>query len=192
MKSTREKVITAALGQIGEYGYAKATTKSIAEKAGVNELTIFRLFGSKMGLMEVLLETTIGPFIDTLERLSTTNELEHDLMLLAEAYATFTSRHQAFLIRILPEVSNSEIGDLVIPLQEGIIAHMTTIITRHKSALRDDLPIEDFIRAFLGPLLARAFLGHVLKNTDLDIKSYVRSYLYGYARNLEEGAESTN
>lgn len=44
---SREKILQAALRVFGEAGYLGATTRRIAQEAGVNEVTIFRHFGSK-------------------------------------------------------------------------------------------------------------------------------------------------
>lgn len=48
----REKIITAAMTAYAESGYQGATTRRVAEIAGVNEVTIFRNFGSKAALMD--------------------------------------------------------------------------------------------------------------------------------------------
>lgn len=47
MDKTSEKIIDAAMELILKCGYAATTTKDIAERAGVNECTIFRKFGEK-------------------------------------------------------------------------------------------------------------------------------------------------
>ena len=44
---TREIILAAALDAYAKYGFRGATTRRIAETAGVNEVTIFRHFGSK-------------------------------------------------------------------------------------------------------------------------------------------------
>ena len=48
----REKIITAAMTAYAESGFQGATTRRVAEIAGVNEVTIFRNFGSKAALMD--------------------------------------------------------------------------------------------------------------------------------------------
>jgi AcrR family transcriptional regulator len=48
---TRQRIVTAALGLFGQVGYTRATTRTIAEEAGVNEVTLFRHFGSKKNLL---------------------------------------------------------------------------------------------------------------------------------------------
>lgn len=47
---TREAILTAALDAYAKFGFRGATTRRIAEIAGVNEVTIFRHFGSKEAL----------------------------------------------------------------------------------------------------------------------------------------------
>lgn len=47
----RQKLIEAAARVYGEHGFRGATTRRIAEEAGVNEVTLFRHFGSKEALI---------------------------------------------------------------------------------------------------------------------------------------------
>jgi AcrR family transcriptional regulator len=47
----REKILQAATALYGETGFRGATTRQIAELAGVNEVTLFRQFGSKTALL---------------------------------------------------------------------------------------------------------------------------------------------
>lgn len=54
---TRDKLLEATLQLISEKGYLGATTREIAAKAGVSELTLFRKFGKKEKLFEEMLES---------------------------------------------------------------------------------------------------------------------------------------
>jgi len=47
----RDRILNAAAAMYAELGYRGATTRRIAEAAGVNELTLFRQFGSKAVLL---------------------------------------------------------------------------------------------------------------------------------------------
>jgi AcrR family transcriptional regulator len=53
---TRQRIIAAAMRLFGRQGYSQTTTRQIAADAGVNEVTLFRHFGSKKGLLEVCIE----------------------------------------------------------------------------------------------------------------------------------------
>src|ERR1700722_1880627 len=48
---TREHILDAAARLYGEHGFRGTTTRRIAQEAGVNEVTLFRLFGSKTALL---------------------------------------------------------------------------------------------------------------------------------------------
>lgn len=52
--SSRDRILDAALVVFGEKGYAGSTTKEMAVKAGVNEVTIFRIFNNKAGLFDAV------------------------------------------------------------------------------------------------------------------------------------------
>lgn len=49
---TRCRLIKAALEEFAQCGYKGTSTRAITERAGVNEVTLFRHFGSKLGLLQ--------------------------------------------------------------------------------------------------------------------------------------------
>lgn len=49
--ASRDKLLAAAARIYGESGFRGSTTRRIADEAGVNEVTLFRLFGSKSALI---------------------------------------------------------------------------------------------------------------------------------------------
>lgn len=51
---TRDRILAAAATLIAERGYVATTTRAIATAAGVNEVTLFRRFGSKAGVVRAL------------------------------------------------------------------------------------------------------------------------------------------
>lgn len=54
--SSRQRLIKAALELFASQGVTETTTRQIAEVAGVNEVTLFRQFGNKHGLLLAVLE----------------------------------------------------------------------------------------------------------------------------------------
>jgi AcrR family transcriptional regulator len=57
MTIERAKLVAAAARVYGEFGFRGATTRRIADQAGVNEITIFRQFGSKEALINEAVRT---------------------------------------------------------------------------------------------------------------------------------------
>ena len=54
VSDTEERILDAAAELFASHGYASTTTRAIAEHAGVNEVTLFRRFGSKIGVLKAL------------------------------------------------------------------------------------------------------------------------------------------
>lgn len=82
--SSKEKLIDAILELVRETGYKKATTKEIAKRAEVNELTLFRIFGNKKQLLLSAINARITDF-DTLD------------LQQFQQYSTLDKRVEAFL-----------------------------------------------------------------------------------------------
>src|SRR3954454_13980415 len=53
---SRERILEAARRVYAKHGFRGATTRLIAIEAGVNEVTLFRTFGSKSALLQAVLE----------------------------------------------------------------------------------------------------------------------------------------
>ncbi len=56
-KASREKLVDAAYQCFSQKGYLGTTTKEIARVAGVSEMTLFRIFGTKENILESVLKT---------------------------------------------------------------------------------------------------------------------------------------
>ncbi len=87
---TRKQLLEAAARVYGEAGFRGATTRRIAEEAGVNEVTLFRLFGSKAALIHeaVRAHSASGPVqelpdlpVDPVAELTEWAERDHAFML---------------------------------------------------------------------------------------------------------------
>ena len=53
-RETGQAILRAAAELFAERGYAGTTTRALAERAGVNEVTIFRRFKNKQGVLAAL------------------------------------------------------------------------------------------------------------------------------------------
>ena len=56
---TRTAILTAAVQVFSQHGFRGSTTRRIAEAAEVNEVTIFRYFGSKEALLQEAINTPV-------------------------------------------------------------------------------------------------------------------------------------
>ena len=76
---TRDRLLEAAARLFAEKGYARATTRALAGAAGVNEVTLFRHFGTKANLFAAVVETFAAPGLSASLGVELTGELQHDL-----------------------------------------------------------------------------------------------------------------
>lgn len=85
--SSKEKIQEAAIELFTQKGYAGATTAAIAKLAGVNEVTIFRIFGNKKTLFyDVYLRMT--PMVERVDLSDLTNgkDVRKDLAVFFRKY----------------------------------------------------------------------------------------------------------
>lgn len=104
--TTRQRLVQAALELFVQQGITETTTRQIAEQAGVNEVTLFRNFGSKHGLLLGVMQET-----DTIaqlghrwaEQAERPQTLEAALYSYAEEYLDTTDRLREFLRSLVGE-----------------------------------------------------------------------------------------
>lgn len=93
--STSDKLLLATIDLMAEKGYDGTTTKEIAVAAGVNEVTLFRHFGTK----EKLLAAAFNRYHYAVEMTklfneSLTGELHSDLLLISRKYHHLMNRNR--------------------------------------------------------------------------------------------------
>ncbi|MES9695119.1 TetR family transcriptional regulator [Bacillus toyonensis] len=93
MTNTSERIIEAFLELFRTHGYKGTTTRAISELAGVNEVTIFRNFGSKKNIMEKAVESLSRDMeLNKLMPGEMTWNLEDDLLSIAEGYLAYIEK----------------------------------------------------------------------------------------------------
>jgi AcrR family transcriptional regulator len=90
MKTTERRILQAATKLFSEYGYSNVSTKSIAETAGVNELTIFRHFKTKSNLLQSVIRhfSYEGNIIQKIQS-EITGDLYEDIRIFTRVYYKF-------------------------------------------------------------------------------------------------------
>ncbi len=105
-KSTRTRLIDAALELFAANGVSETTTKAVAELAQVNEVTLFRHFGSKHGLLLAALEDSVS--FTQLGKTLVEQAISQDSV--SEALKAYAKATLHSLDRV-PELVRSLIGD---------------------------------------------------------------------------------
>jgi AcrR family transcriptional regulator len=104
--STRQRLIQAALELFTAQGVSATTTRQIAEKAAVNEVTLFRNFGNKHGLLLAVLEESAA-FTNLGESLVSRATPPGDVYQALKDYASDTLQ----ALERMPELVRSVVGE---------------------------------------------------------------------------------
>jgi AcrR family transcriptional regulator len=116
MESSRMKILSAAQRVYAEHGFRGATTRRIAETAGVNEVTLFRIFGSK----DALLAEAVRPNATRREVAVLTSEPadpEAELSAWVSAQLTFLRERRSLIRKAMSEIE--ERPQFVACIREG-------------------------------------------------------------------------
>lgn len=188
-KGTAERIIEAALQLISEKGYTAATTKTIAELAGVNEVTLFRHFGNKRGLLKAIVEQfSYYPLLQKEIHQNVTWDLEKDLL-------NFSLKHFEFLMSIkdlvmigfkesiqFPEISE-EIANIPLLIKKELCHYFKEMQQRGKIREVDfEAAALSLIALNFGHFMSRARLGTMV--SDIPTEELLQTSVAIFSRGL--------
>ncbi len=179
---TSEAIFAAALEVFAEEGVRGSTTREIARRAGVNEVTLFRKFGSK----KQLLHDAISARADAaLQSVRFTGDVEADLVKLASEYHRSLGDMGAMLTTLLSEIPRDP--ELQVGLRgiEDVYERVAGLLRRYQEqgALREE-PLDAMVMAFAGPVLMTHIapvFPHSQERTPFDAQRHVNRFLTGRA-----------
>jgi AcrR family transcriptional regulator len=177
-----EDVYRAVMQVVLERGYLGATTKQMAEAAGVSEVTLFRKYENKPELVRQAI-TWLVKQIDFAAIAGYTGDMEADLMRMVQAYQDTAVQHGPFFAVILSEVPrNPELAGIIAePIR--IFTSMAGLLARYQQegALKPEHPLHA-LAALLGPLMYSSLVRGAISDTPvpaLDLSNHVSCYLDG-------------
>ncbi|MBN1147769.1 MAG: TetR/AcrR family transcriptional regulator [Anaerolineales bacterium] len=171
LQRTRERLLGAAAQQFAALGYSGATTRGIAEAAGVSELTLFRHFGNKKNLfMQTVQQHSAMPGIEAALGGQISGDLRQDLALIGTNFLkTLVERREAILMTLheggrLPEVRQAAAQ---VPRQQRLM--LANYLGNQVEAGRlKALDASMMAQAFLGMFFAYAVYQALLEEAPLD------------------------
>ncbi|MCP4498815.1 MAG: TetR/AcrR family transcriptional regulator [Deltaproteobacteria bacterium] len=150
-KIDEAKLFAAVIRNWMTHGYARCTTKGLAQNSGVNEATLFRRYGSKAGLFAHAIDHQLT---DTpLGKLCISDDLNADLMALGNAYFKTYEAHGDVLFRALQDLPpHPEVRGAASSLLRNVQS-MGNLMQHHQRLghLRAEHPMLA-LTAFIGPI----------------------------------------
>jgi len=150
---TRERILAAAVEVMAELGYTRATTRIIAKVAGVNEVTLFRHFGSKRNLFsEMIHNRSALPDLTNFIESQLTGEYRKDLLHLATVFDQMIIKRKEALRLMLCEAKEfPDVREVIVQIPDGL----RTVLTQYFQMGIDNGSLRN-----LNPeLMAQGFLG---------------------------------
>lgn len=156
---TKARLLAAATEVFAAYGVTGATTKEIARRAQVNEVTLFRHFQSKEQLLAAVVVQALALQAEVLSHQNEwTGDLRHDLTHFAGLYNQMLEE-QEDLIRSLigeakrhPEVARRIISEAAQPIREQLSAYLRR--GQQQGTVRSEVDVAPAADAFTGMLVA--------------------------------------
>jgi AcrR family transcriptional regulator len=150
---TWDRILNAAAEIMAEQGYTRATTRLIAEAAGVNEVTLFRHFGSKRNLLsEMILRHSALPDLTGLIQSQLTGNYSTDLIQLGTVFfKTITERKEALRLMLCEAKELPEVREVIVQVPD----QLRMVLTHYfQKAIEEGL-----VREMNPELMAQGFLG---------------------------------
>ncbi len=142
--AAHDRILEAAMAVFSEKGYRTATTREIADRADVNEVTIFRHFTSKEGLFEQTVQHYTPPPIITeeLEKKMTGN-VAKDLTVLANKYLDSAVESAPYIrLSIMELPRNPDLIRIVSLIPVELSTHVAEYF--HDKNAKGEIPKADF------------------------------------------------
>lgn len=186
MTRAADRILRAAMHLFTERGYAATTTRAIADAAGVNEVTLFRHFGNKAGVLAAIGEGwDKGQNRPPLDPTDVPGSLlDHALAEVAEA-----TRKGGFMLRMafdaasVPEVASALASS---PGPGGELADLAEFFAdaAARGTVRSDVAprvlAEGFVAMTSSPVMYRQLMGI----TDGDAAEAVRAWVDIFCRGV--------
>jgi AcrR family transcriptional regulator len=152
-ENTRQRMITAAMQLFGKVGYSQASTRAIAEAAGVNEVTLFRHFGNKKNLLMACIETFNASSFAAKFEAELTGDYSEDILRMADLQIQDTAANFEILRLLLCDARNvPELREAMLAGGRGNLDRISGYFQRQIDAgvVRSDIPADVLASAFDG------------------------------------------
>jgi AcrR family transcriptional regulator len=194
--NVRDQLLDAAARVYAEVGYRGATTRRIAEEAGVNEVTLFRHFGSK----ETLLHEAIARAGAEIERVELPDEPRdpvHELTVWARAQLVHMRERRSLIRTCMGEMEEhpaniSSIDKPPVRAAAALADYLRRLRERKLATARFDAQVAAtmLMGSLFGDAMGRDIMPEMFtRSTEASVREYVRLLLRGVGVAVDHRAE---
>lgn len=176
-----EDIYDVAMRLFIERGYTGATTRQIADEANVNEVTLFRKFGSKAELVTEAVAHEVGRI--SLEAIRYTGDVVADLSRIVYFYQQGVQKYGEFFPVLLAEIPRYPELRPVLRAPLRIITAIAQVLRRYQEegVLQEEPPLHA-VCGLLGPVIVLTLIRGAdpdLEMPALDLHAHVIGFVRG-------------
>lgn len=179
-----DRILDAAVATMAEHGYAGATTRQIAAAAAVNEVTLFRKFGSKANLLREAMLRELAVFEEA-GGARYTGDVHADLQRIVALYQGLIGRRGRLVPALVSELPRRPELREVMEILQRVIRSVAMVLVRYQQegVLEPEPPLHA-VAGLLAPLMVMQLVHHGspmqgLELPSLSVEDHVRRYVRG-------------
>ena len=176
-----DEVFKAVIELLVARGYDRATTSEMAVAANMHEATLFRKYGSKIGLIERAIEHQLST--TPMSEVSYTGDLRADLIAILEAYVATVETYGEIMPMMLVEIPrHPELKNTLRAPLANIQGIMHILEMYQKEGLLKEEPSLISFNVLLAPIMVSEMYRRVhvdLSAASIDLQEYVDAFLQG-------------
>jgi len=170
---TRERILHAAAQVFAERGYARASTRALAEAAAVNEVTLFRRFGSKLNLLMAVVGRFSGlADLSAFVAGELTGDYRQDMLRLARLFQAMMAERRLSIRLMLCEAEHvpelgAVVGEMPFRLRQMLAGYLQRQIDAGRvRALDPEVMAQAFFGMFFAYNISESFVPEPLAGKD--------------------------
>jgi AcrR family transcriptional regulator len=193
---TRAQILTAAIDVYGQHGFRGATTRRIADAAGVNEVTVFRHFGSKDALLAEAIRHAASQSARIVLPVEPVDPLA-DLTAWAQSQLEHLRGRSSIIRTCMSELGERPELDCAAIGPRSALSQLTAYLRalRAKGRVRSDAPLDVAAAMLLGVLfsdaMSREMLPEMFPPENQAARSYVSLLLHALGMEGATGRPAT-
>jgi AcrR family transcriptional regulator len=179
--ATDETVFDATLAVLAERGYAGATTRGIAKAAGINEVTLFRRYGDKRGLILAAIHADMQRLAKV--GLEPSGDIEGDLVRVVGYYAGLYQHRKGLVATLVLEGSRDPEVAALISEPLAAVSRLGELVAHYQGTGElAEGPTDYVVQALLAPLLMSSVVRRIADSDGAlpDPQWVVRRFLAGH------------
>jgi AcrR family transcriptional regulator len=186
---TRQRLLDAAAETLNRRGIQGVTTREIARRAGVHEVTLFRHFKSKAQLLRAILKRGLAAKAAVLDENSSRKEnLRESMEKYARQYYSHLEKNEGFagaLLagHLLPKSIQVLIADVIRPVRERLISILAD--AQKGGVVRSDVHVETALDAFNDALYAGMLFQGAYAPRNYSTDAYISTVVEVFERGMK-------